>query len=275
MENLTWHPHYDVWALIVTLVVFFEFTTNKDHIKKPKRKTWYSGLVVLWIFTDYPIHDIGEKYLFSVHSVEHLVLALVSPPLLLMGMHKEMKELISVKPFIKILKITSKPVVAFFLFNFVMVGMHWSSVVNLMVTNTVAHFFIHSIMLLVSLNMWVPVIGFNEEIRPINSAAKIAYLFLQSLLPTIPASFLAFGTEPLYSAYIMSDNIFNISVINDQTLAGLILKLGGGIILWVSILVIWMRWYQDEKTFDDVHYHHTKPPLSPFQENYYPMKTYI
>ena len=43
-----------------------------------------------------------------------------------------------------------------------------------------------------------------------------------------------------------------ISVINDQTLAGLILKLGGGIILWVSILVIWMRWYQDEKTFDDV-----------------------
>jgi hypothetical protein len=50
----------------------------------------------------------------------------------------------------------------------------------------------------------------------------------------------------------MSDNIFSISVINDQTLAGLILKLGGGIILWISILIIWMRWYQDEKTFDDV-----------------------
>ena len=90
------------------------------------------------------------------------------------------------------------------------------------------------------------------KLDQINSAAKIGYLFLQSLLPTIPASFLAFGTEPLYSAYVMSDNIFSISVINDQTLAGLILKLGGGIILWVSILVIWMRWYQDEKTFDDV-----------------------
>jgi len=122
MQNLPWHPHYDVWALIVTLVVFFEFTTNKEHLKKPKRKTWYSGLLALWIFTDYPIHDIGEKYLFSVHSVEHLVLALVSPPLLLMGMHRDMKELISVKPFIKTLKITCKPVVAFFMFNFVMVG---------------------------------------------------------------------------------------------------------------------------------------------------------
>ena len=252
MENLPWHPHYDVWALIISLIIFFELSTKNEIIKKEKRRLWYSGLLILWVFTDYPIHDIGEKYLFSVHSVEHLVLALVSPPLLLMGMHKDMKKLVSVKPLIMVLKITSKPVVAFFLFNFVMVGMHWSSVVNLMVTNTLFHFMIHSVMLLVSLNMWIPVIGFNDEIKPLNSAARIGYLFLQSLLPTIPASFLAFGTEPLYSAYLNTESIFNISVINDQTLAGLILKLGGGIILWISILVIWMKWYQDEKTFDDV-----------------------
>ena len=50
----------------------------------------------------------------------------------------------------------------------------------------------------------------------------------------------------------MDNNIFSISIIDDQTLAGLILKLGGGIILWITILVIWMRWYQEEKTFDDV-----------------------
>ena len=252
MENLPWHPHYDVWALIISLVIFFELSTKNEIIKKEKRRLWYSGLLILWIFTDYPIHDIGEKYLFSVHSVEHRGLAVVSPPLLLMGMHKDMKKLVSVKPLIMVLKITSKPVVAFFLFNFVMVGMHWSSVVNLMVTNTLFHFMIHSVMLLVSLNMWIPVIGFNDEIKPLNSAARIGYLFLQSLLPTIPASFLAFGTEPLYSAYLNTESIFNISVINDQTLAGLIFNLGGGIILWISILVIWMKWYQDEKTFDDV-----------------------
>ena len=151
-----------------------------------------------------------------------------------------------------ILIITSKPVVAFFLFNFVMVGMHCSTVVNLMVTNHIFHFLVHSIMLLVSLNMWVPVIGFSEEIKKLNSAASIGYLFLQSLLPTVPASFLAFGTEPLYSAYVGIDNIFNISTLNDQVLGGLILKLGGGIILWISILSIWMRWYKTEKTFDDV-----------------------
>ena len=87
MENLVWHPHYDVWALIVTLIIFFEYSTDNSLIKKAKRKYWYSGLFILWLFTDWPIHDIGEKYLFSVHSAEHLVLALIAPPLLLKGLN--------------------------------------------------------------------------------------------------------------------------------------------------------------------------------------------
>ena len=193
MISITWHPHFDVWALIFSLIIFFEYTTDNNFLKKDKRKFWYSGLFILWLFTDWPIHDIGEQYLFWVHSLEHLVLALVSPPLLLLGMHSAQKKIISVKPFINLLKVTSHPLVAFILFNTVMVGMHWSLIVNLMVTNKLFHFFIHSLMLLVSLNMWVPVIGFTDKIKQLGSPGKIAYLFLQSLFPTIPASFLAFG----------------------------------------------------------------------------------
>ena len=35
-------------------------------------------------------------------------------------------------------------------------------------------------------------------------------------------------------------------------MAGLVLKLGGGLILWIFILITWMNWYKTEKTFDDV-----------------------
>ena len=252
MISIIWHPHFDVWALIISLIIFFEYSTDNNYLKKDKRKYCYSGLFILWLFTDCPIHDIGEQYLFWVHSLEHLVLALVTPPLLLMGLHNAQKKALSIKPFLNLLKITSHPLIAFILFNTVMVGMHWSVVVNLMVTNKLFHFFIHSVMLLVSLNMWIPVIGFTKEIKQLGFPGKIAYLFLQSLFPTIPASFLAFGTEPLYTAYVGIDQVFNISTIDDQTLAGVVLKLGGGFILWTSILIIWMQWYKTEKTFDDV-----------------------
>ena len=92
MISITWHPHFDVWALIFSLIIFFEYTTDNNFLKKDKRKFWYSGLFILWLFTDWPIHDIGEQYLFWVHSLEHLVLALVSPPLLLLGMHSAQKK---------------------------------------------------------------------------------------------------------------------------------------------------------------------------------------
>ena len=68
MENLPFHPHYDVWALIVSLVIFFELSTKDKTIKKDKRRLWYSGLLILWAFTDYPIHDIGERYLKKTHK---------------------------------------------------------------------------------------------------------------------------------------------------------------------------------------------------------------
>ena len=66
MISITWHPHFDVWALIFSLIIFFEYTTDNNYLKKDKRKFWYSGLFILWLFTDWPIHDIGEQYLFCL-----------------------------------------------------------------------------------------------------------------------------------------------------------------------------------------------------------------
>jgi len=247
MIGINWHPHPDVWILIISLIIFFEIPASEVTNLGFKRKYWYSGVGLLWIWTDWPLHDIGERYLFSIHSAEHLVLALVAPPLLLMGLNDNQKRLIVTEKTIPFISTLSRPFVAFFIFNFIIVGMHWSVVINLMVTNPLVHFFLHSIMLLASLNMWIPVIGLDPRIKQLSFPSRIGYLFVQSLLPTIPASFLAFSTIPLYSAYVEVEQIYNISVLNDQTLAGLILKLGGGIVLWIIILIIWMNWFKEEK----------------------------
>ncbi|GIS37679.1 MAG: hypothetical protein Ct9H90mP10_00800 [Actinomycetota bacterium] len=41
---LEWHPHFDVWALIISLVIFFEYTTDNNELKKPKKK-----ILVFWL----------------------------------------------------------------------------------------------------------------------------------------------------------------------------------------------------------------------------------
>ena len=62
MQNLPWHPHYDVWALIVTLVVFFEFTTNKElsqlQLKYQVRLLFEHIFLELGVLCDYRTYQI-------------------------------------------------------------------------------------------------------------------------------------------------------------------------------------------------------------------------
>ena len=79
---------------------------------------------------------------------------------------------------------------------------------------------------------------------------QMLYLFLQSLAPTIPASFLTFGDHALYPVYATFPRIWGIDALTDQLMAGLIMKLIGGAILWGFIAVIFFRWYGQEQRGD-------------------------
>ena len=72
--------------------------------------------------------------------------------------------------------------------------------------------------------------------------AQMMYLFVQSLAPTIPASFLTFGTTLLYPVYGTFPRIWGVSALDDQLIAGLMMKIGGGFILWGFIAMIFFRW---------------------------------
>jgi putative membrane protein len=75
------------------------------------------------------------------------------------------------------------------------------------------------------------------------------YLFLQSIVPTVPASFLTFSTGSLYSSYAALPHPW-IGVVTDQRIAGLIMKIGGGLLLWAVIAVIFFRWNAKEERGD-------------------------
>ena len=46
MISITWHPHFDVWALIFSLIIFFEYTTDNNYLKKEKRK--FVSLIIIF-----------------------------------------------------------------------------------------------------------------------------------------------------------------------------------------------------------------------------------
>ena len=74
--------------------------------------------------------------------------------------------------------------------------------------------------------------------------AKMVYLFLMSVIPTIPGAWLTFASGSVYKAYDIPQRMWNLSVTSDQQAAGLIMKLAGGTYLWTIITVLFFRWAQ-------------------------------
>src|SRR5690606_36198938 len=47
---------------------------------------WTSGIIVMFVSLNGPIHDLSDYFLLSAHMVQHMLLMLIMPPLLLLGL---------------------------------------------------------------------------------------------------------------------------------------------------------------------------------------------
>ena len=141
---------------------------------------------------------------------------------------------------------------ALFAFNAMLGLVHVPGIVELMLESEVAHFGIHTVLLATGIMMWWPVMSPLPELPHLSPFMKMGYLFLQSLVPTIPASFLTLGDRPLYPIYETLPRLWGISAHSDQVIAGLIMKLGGGLLLWGFIAWVFFTWWSEEQRYGAV-----------------------
>jgi putative membrane protein len=111
------------------------------------------------------------------------------------------------------------------------------------------HFVIHAVLFTTAIMMWWPVVAPLPDLPQLSPFGKMGYLFLQSLVPTVPASFLTLGDTPLYPIYETFPRLWGISAHTDQVVAGLIMKLGGGLILWAFIAAVFFSWWAEEQRY--------------------------
>jgi putative membrane protein len=253
----TFHAHPDVWLLIVTLVVGYALAlrvlapshapAGRPAVSRRELVLYGAGVAVLWLGADWPIHDLSEGYLFSVHMIQHMLFSLVAPPLLLMGTPRWLlRALLSPPRVMRVVKILTRPMVALIVFNAYVAVSHWPDLVDLALRVEAVHLLMHTVLVATSFMMWWPVVGRLPELPQLSPPAKMLYLFLQSVLPTVPASFLTFAERPIYRFYESVPHPW-IDALTDSRISGLIMKLGGGALLWGIIAVLFFQWSAHEE----------------------------
>ena len=74
--------------IIIVLLLVFNFVTNRKRFTK-ESLYFYMGILLFFILTFSPVNYLGHYYLFSVHMIQHILILLVIPPLLLTGTNKD------------------------------------------------------------------------------------------------------------------------------------------------------------------------------------------
>ncbi|HSM02489.1 MAG TPA: cytochrome c oxidase assembly protein [Acidimicrobiia bacterium] len=256
LDAFPFHIHPDVVGVVIAIVGFYVFGLTRlaprhaprgEAAVTRRQVAWFTAGVALLLAVDtWPIHDIAKGSLYSFHMIQHLVMALIVPAALLKGTPWWLLRLL-VKPMLPVLRVITRPIVALLVFNGIFALIHAPVIVEAMLTNELLHFSFHLALLGSALLMWWPVIGPIPDLPKLTPLMSMGYLFLQSLIPTIPASFLTFADEPVYEIYETLPRLWGLSVLDDQLIAGLIMKIGGGVILWTVIAVVFFRWAFEEE----------------------------
>ena len=251
--------HLEVWLLIAFLVGSYIYVVRvlgpravpagEPIVTRRQLVCFITGILIMLLSTDWPMHDIAEEYLYSVHMFQHMSLTYFMPPLVVLATPEWfVRVLVGNGRAYRALRFFTFPVRAGLLFNLGIVISHIPGVVNASVSNGPLHYFVHVILVLTSILMWMPVCGPLKEFQ-MAPMPKMIYLFLNSVVATIPAGWLTFAEGVVYKHYNIPTRVWGVSVSNDQQIAGAIMKLGGSIFLWTIIVAMFFRHFV--KTFRD------------------------
>jgi cytochrome c oxidase assembly factor CtaG len=201
-----------------------------------------------------------ERYdttLFSIHMVQHLLLLLVAPPLLLYA--APVTQLLRVasprvrrRVLLPLLEstpvaIASHPVTSWLAFTLVLWLSHFSVLFDASLENPPIHEAEHALYLVVALLFWFPVVGADPSRHRLGYAGRALYL----LLAMPPSSFLAmellFAGTPLYHHYATLGSPYLIGALIDQQGAAAIMWIASDVTFIAGILLVIGAWMRHEE----------------------------
>ena len=166
----SWTPHPDVWLLVALFGAGYAIAMvrlgprfavpGQAVVTRAQAVCWALGTFTIWVASDWPIHDVAERYNYSVHMVQHLMFAMIAAPLLLLGTPAWLMRYLLRPPWLmKTVRTLARFIPALLIYNFVLVFTHWPYMVNASLHSGLTHFSLHALLFLSSLIVWLPIVS--------------------------------------------------------------------------------------------------------------------
>jgi putative membrane protein len=248
----SWDPSVLVGCVALLGLYFFAgrgLTTTRHKI------FFSSGVLVLFLALESPLEELGDTYLFSAHMLQHLLLILIVPPLLLWGLSRSLTQRILVWPWAnRVEQILRRPLVAWPVAMVTLWLWHLPVLYNATLLNENIHIGEHLMFLVTATIFWWPVLNPLQEKR-LAPLTTIFYLFAAAASSSALGIILTFAQPGLYPAYLQPEDALGILPLLrqtwgltpavDQQLGGLLMWVPGSLVYLSGILGALGRWYSE------------------------------
>jgi putative membrane protein len=215
-----------------------------------------AGLLAIVVAVDGP-PDALSGVSFSAHMIQHLLLQLVAPPLLLLGGPLSLL-LRADPPWLprralvrllrsRIVRVLAHPVTALGLFTVILVGTHLTPLYNLTLEREWVHELEHVAFLVTALLFWWPAIGVDPAPHRLSYPARLLYLFLDMPVMAYLGLAIASSSRVLYPYYAAHPPPWGASALQDQGVAGTIMWVNGMFTMIPAMAVVLLRWLDEDE----------------------------
>jgi putative membrane protein len=216
-----------------------------------QRAAFVGGVATLLIALGPPLEDWAEHYLLTAHMVQHMLLMLLAPPLLLLGTPGWMFEPLTRNRITNALGFwLTRPLIAYALSSITLIAWHLPVLYEAALYSDPLHSLEHGLFLGTSLLMWWPVLGSLPQWPRISPLLQCLYFFALTIPGVFVGAFITLAQPGLYRPYDTAPRVFGIDVATDQQLAGLLMWVGEGVIFLLLITITFLRWSSAQEAAD-------------------------
>ena len=248
------------WLVAIVAVAAYAIAWRAVNAKHPaspipawRLAAWLGGWLAILGALASPIDTLADD-LLTAHMGQHLLLAMVAPPLLALGAPVLVLLRIStpgvrsrfVLPALhsRLVRFSSSPLLAWLLFTIVMWATHFTPIYEAALENEQLHVMEHMAFLATGCLFWWHVVGADPMPRRLGFVPRQAYVLAQMPVNAAVGLVIYFAPTLLYAHYAVAAPARGINAMTDQQIGGLVMWGVGDVLLlasFVALVAAWMR----------------------------------
>jgi len=229
-------------------------------ISRWQRASFFTGLFVIFIALQSPVANLAE-HMLSFHQLQHFLLRMLGPLLVLLGapLTPMLRGLPAwmlqgfVKPTVRlplaraIYEKLTNPVISVSIFMGVLYLWQFPGGFNLALRNEFVHAIMHMTMMSSGFIFYWAVIDPAPRRSRVHYGVRVLYLGLIVIPNTLLGAVITFSKGIIYTGYEDVYQPFNMSLLTDQQIGGLMLWVPGDMMSILVAGIVMIMWYEREE----------------------------